>query len=306
MVAALAMGCGAKQACLEPAGATLTASDGTCLRCVGWTPSEDVRGVVVVIHGIRDHAERYEALGTALADRGFAVVSHDLRGHGRSGGRRQRFDTIDQLVADVDLVADQARAEHPGVPLFVYGHSLGGLIGTQYVLAHPEDVDGLVLSGAALKLPVDVTGAQIFAARLFGTILPNLPAQPVDDTKFVSTPEANTAFLEDPLISHDKLPARSAKATLNAIRDVEGRYAEVALPILVMHGSADAVTAIDGSRGLVADARSPDKELRIWDDQWHDLLHEPAREQVIASVVEWISARSGNPLPEPASEPRLP
>lgn len=292
----MAVGCGANKACLEGVdsfgadASTVTAADGTCLRCLDWSPDGDAAGVVVVVHGIRDHATRYDALAVALADAGFAVASHDLRGHGASGGHRQRFDNMDQLVADVDGVVERARAEHPGVPVFVYGHSLGGLIGTHYALAHPDKVAGLVLSGAALKLPVDVTGGQVFAARLFGTILPNLPAQPVDDTKFVNTADANAAFLNDPLIAHDNLPARSAKATLNAIRDIEGRYAEVALPILVMHGGDDQVTEISGSRDLVAQAKSTDKTLKIWDGQFHDLLHEPDRDQVIATVVSWLDA----------------
>jgi lysophospholipase len=199
---------------------------------------------------------------------------------------------MEDLVADVDLVVDQARAEHPGVPVFVYGHSLGGLIGTHYALAHGSEIDGLVLSAAAVAMPVGVTGAQIFAARLFGTLAPGLPAQPVDDTKFVSTTAAYDAFMADPEIVHDKLPARSAKATLNAIRDVEARYAEVAVPLLVMHGGADEVTAIGGSRALVSAAAGTDKTLTIWDGQAHDLMHEPERDRVIASVVDWVEARS--------------
>src|SRR5689334_6880342 len=86
----LLVGCGAKKACLD-GGPSLVAADGTCLRCLRWTPDGEVRGVVVVVHGIRDHASRYDALAEALAARGFAVASHDLRGFGSSGGKRQRF-----------------------------------------------------------------------------------------------------------------------------------------------------------------------------------------------------------------------
>lgn len=298
-VAGLLTGCGAKQACLDVPRAfgdaepsTLTAPDRTCLQEVRWTPDGEPKGVVVVVHGIRDHAMRYDGLAAALVGDGFVVASHDMRGHGASGGRRQRFDSIDQLVDDVDLVVDEVRADHPSLPVFVYGHSLGGLVGTRYALQHEDELAGLVLSAAALKLPVEVTGGQIFAARLFGAILPNLPAQPIDDTKFVSTPAANAVFMNDPLVAHDKLPARSARATLNGIRDIEGRYAEVGLPILVMHGSHDEVTDIAGSRGLVAEARSADKTLQIWDDQWHDLLHEPGADEVIARVVAWLDERT--------------
>ncbi|MEQ1507311.1 MAG: lysophospholipase [Myxococcota bacterium] len=290
-------GCGAKRACLDAAATaetapSITAADGTCLACYRWRPEGEPRGIVVVVHGIRDHATRYDALARALVDRGLVVVAHDLRGHGSSGGHRQRFDSLDQLLTDLDGVVDAARAADPGLPVFVYGHSLGGLITTEYALAHPTELAGIVLSGAALKLSPDVTGGQIAGAKLFGTILPNLPAQPVDDTVFVSTPEATAAFLADPQIDHAKLPARSAKAALNGLADVSVRYGEVTVPMLVMHGGADVVTPIDGSRALVAASPSADKTLKIWDGQFHDLLHEPAAAEVITLAADWIAQRT--------------
>ncbi|MEQ1570540.1 MAG: lysophospholipase [Myxococcota bacterium] len=288
----LLTGCGAKQACLESAGASFTASDGTCLAGYDWPTPGEPRAVVVVVHGIKDYASRYDGLAEVMVQRDLVVVAADLRGHGSSGGHRQRFDSLDQLLADLDLVVDKARSEHPGVPVFVYGHSLGGLITTEYALAHPKELAGIVLSGAALKLAPEVTGGQVAAAKLFGAILPNLPAQPVDETVFVSTDAARAQFLADPRIDHTKLPAGSARAALLGLEDVSGRYAEVTVPMLVMHGGADVVTPIDGSRALVAASQSPDKTLKIWDGQFHDLMHEPAAAEVAAFAAEWIAARA--------------
>lgn len=276
----------------------LHSRDGVCLETLEW-PRAQPRGVVVVVHGIRDHASRYEGLAQALGQDGWAVYSHDLRGHGRSGGRRQRFDSIDQLVGDVHEVVARARAEHPGVPLFLYGHSLGGLVVTTYALQHPQELDGMVLSGPALELLPSVSRGQIAAARFFGTVAPNLPAQPVDDAEFVSTPAARRELASDPLIVHDKLPARSAKAAVVGIEEVQEHMAEIAVPFLVMHGDVDKATNIEGSRALYRAAKSPDKTLKIWEGQYHDLLHEPRQQEVIELVTTWLDARVPAPTPAP-------
>lgn len=269
----------------------LDAEDGNCLQAFSWKPQGDPRAVVLIIHGIRDHAQRYDALGQALAAKGIAAYASDLRGYGHSGGHRQRIDSMEQVIADIDQLAKRARADFPGKKVFVYGHSLGGLIATSYALERQGELAGLVLSGPALVLPSSVTQGDITGAKIFGAILPNLPAQPVDEAGFVSTQAEKDAFLKDPFIDHDKLPARTARATLNAIEALGPRMEQLKLPLLVMHASSDALTYPEGSRELHRRAASTDKELVMWDGVFHDLLHEPKREEVLAKVTTWLEAR---------------
>jgi acylglycerol lipase len=299
----LVSGCAAVRPCVGALPETATrdqvtrtsfrteAPDQTCLQAYEWKSAQPVKGVVVVEHGIRDHASRYSALAEALAAKGLAVYGQDLRGHGSSGGNRQRFDSIDELVGDLDLAVSEAKKRNPGLPVFLYGHSLGGLISTHYALAHGTSLKGLVLSGAALKLPTYVTGGEKAAARFFSVVIPGLKAQRVDDTVFVREPAAKAELAADPQVDHFDLPARSAAAGLDAIDDVQTRMEEVKVPLLIMHGSADQGTNIEGSRELNQRAASADKTLKIWDGLFHDLLHEPERDQVISTVDAWISAR---------------
>ncbi|RKI22396.1 alpha/beta fold hydrolase, partial [Corallococcus sp. AB004] len=159
----LLQGCAASTACrTRPAtspGFERTASDGMCLSSVRWEPAHPpVRGVVVLIHGLRDYSDRYGRLAEALQAQGFAVVAQDHRGHGHSGGDRQSMESMQQLVDDVDGVIQDARTRHPGVPVVVFGHSMGGLIATHYVLQHAPGVSGLILSGAGIVLPPGVSG----------------------------------------------------------------------------------------------------------------------------------------------------
>lgn len=295
-------GCASMTPCLKDLpgpqsrdGVTLTATravaaDETCLQRYEWQAGAAPRGVVIAVHGLRDHALRYDALAEALTKRGFVVFGQDMRGHGLSGGVRQRWDSLDQLVADLDLEVTAVHQKYPGVPVFLYGHSLGGLLSTEYALAHPSSIDGLVLSGPALKFMPGVTDGQKSGARLFSAILPGLKVQELDDTVFVRTPEAKAELASDPLVVHDPLPARSAAATINAIDTLEARLPQLKLPFLVMHGTKDLATNIDGSKALAAVASSTDKTFKPWEGVSHDLLHEPEKEQVIATAVDWFSA----------------
>jgi alpha-beta hydrolase superfamily lysophospholipase len=307
-LAAVSAGCAAARLCTEPARPPpssaivqvrpykVESADGTCLQAYEWKPvGTPIRGAVVVVHGIRDHASRYAGLAEVLTAKGLAVYAQDMRGHGNSGGDRQRFDSIAQLVADTDLAVSEAAKLNPGLPVFVYGHSLGGLISTHYALAHGEKLRGLVLSGAALKLLPSVSGGQKGAARFFSAILPGLPAQAVDDTEFVRDAAAKKEMAEDPLIDHGNLPARSAAAALDAIDDVQKRMGELKVPVLILHGDADKATNPEGSRELKERAASTDKTLHIYEGVFHDLLHEPERAQIAAEVAGWITARLSGP-----------
>jgi lysophospholipase len=295
-------GCATVQPCLSPppvvtpAHADLTVSafqhqgaEQTCLQAFEWKPKAAPRAVLLIVHGIRDHALRYQPLAEAVAEQGFVVYAQDMRGHGHSGGPRQRWETLTELRDDVDLLIAEAKQRNPGLPLFVYGHSMGGLVSTDVALEHPE-LAGLVLSGAALKLLPDVTSGQQTAARFFGAIAPGLKAQHLDDSLFVRDPAVRAAFAADPLVVHDDLPARSAAATLNGIEAVHARSAELKLPLLVMHGTVDHATNPEGSQELVQRAASTDKTLKLWDGVYHDLLNEPEGPQVIALVTTWLVA----------------
>ncbi|MEZ4238582.1 MAG: alpha/beta hydrolase [Myxococcota bacterium] len=296
LLAALLAGCAARHpACFDggpPPAWRVTAADGTCLQGYRWSPDGPPRASVVLVHGIRDHALRYEPLATELTAAGFAVVAQDHRGHGRSGGPRQSFDAIATLEDDVALAVDQARAAAPDRPVFLFGHSMGGLVATTYVLDHPDEIAALALTGPALQLPDDVKPVEIRAARLLSRLTPGLHVQDIDDTAFVREPAAKAELAADPLIDHGKLPARSAGALVRGIDAVQARMAEVRLPVLALHGSEDPATNPAGSRALIARAASTDKTLHIVEGAAHDLLHEPEQAAVRAELVGWFAAHA--------------
>jgi acylglycerol lipase len=272
---------------------TVTAADGVCLRAFAWKPTASpIRGVVVITHGIRDYALRYGAFAKQLNAQGYAVYAQDLRGHAHSGGQRQRFDSIAQLVADTDLVVDAAKRAYPDAPLFAFGHSLGGLVTTQYALAHGDKLKGVVLSGAALLRPKSVSDFAAGAAKVVGAVGPGLKIVKVDDSEFSRDPDVMARLANDPLVTHDKLPAATAASSIKGMAEVQVRAAELRMPFLVMYGLDDKVNPTEGSDVLMQAISSSDKSLKTYPKVYHDMLHEPERDQIAADVIAWLNARS--------------
>ena len=252
-----------------------------------WTPAGEPRAVLVIVHGLKDHSTRYAAFADRLAQHGYEVRAFDLRGHGSSEGARAYVSDFDEYAQDLDRFV--ARVRRSGKPLFVLGHSMGGAIATDWVLTRKPALDGLVLSGAALQ--ADVSGFTAGLTRLLGAVLPALAVFSLDLDRFSRDPAVVAQCKADPLIDRGNGPARTAAQLLRGIDFIRGRFEEVTVPLLALHGGADVITPPGGSRELVRRAASADKTLKIYDGLAHDLLHEPERQQVMADIAAWMDAR---------------
>lgn len=290
----------------EPTGAfrtyRATAGDGNCLQGYAWAPASEPRAAVVVVHGLHDHARRYEPVARTLGAAGVGVVAQDHRGHGGSGGARQRLDSVEQLIGDVAVAVQEARRRWPGVPVFVHGHSLGGMVVAQFVAREGGGLAGAVISSAALKLPPGVSAGQVRVVSTLSAIAPSLGLEALDAAKVVRDPAAQAALVADPLLGRDKLPARTVATLLAGIVDLQPKMGSIKLPLLILHGEADTVTDPAGARALLERAASTDKTLRTFGPALHDLLHEPEAAEVTREIVAFVSARIA-PGPRVAAEP---
>jgi acylglycerol lipase len=299
--AALAVGAGASAPVSDcpgapPAGVThyrVAAADGNCLQGYVWAPAGvPVRGVVVVVHGLGDHARRYAELARTLNADGFAVVAQDLRGHAGSGGARQRLDSIEQLLADAALAQQQARQRFPQAPVFLHGHSLGGLVVAQASARQGLGLAGAIISSAALTMPPGTSDGQRRVVSLIAALAPGLGLDTLDPARVLRDPGARAALVADPLIQRDKLPARTITTLLGGVVDLQPRMSGITTPLLILHGQADRITDPAGSQLLHDRAASTVKQLRGYDGALHDLLHEPEAEQVRREVLAFVSAQA--------------
>jgi acylglycerol lipase len=283
-----------------PAGSTVevfAARDGTQLLTRHWAaPSDQAvaakpRGVVVVMHGLKDYSARYANFATRLVHAGYDVYAFDLRGHGRSAGPRVAPAHWLDYIDDLDRFLTAVEAREPGRKVFLFGHSMGGAIATLTAIRHRPQVAGLVLSGPALA--VDAPPLVVAGTRLAGALAPNAPALGLDNHDFSSDPAAAKAMDDDPLVSQPPAPARTAAGLVDGIRQIWRELDQLTMPILALHGTADRLTAPAGSRWLVRKAPSSDKTLRIYDGFFHDLLHEPNGKQVEDDILAWLDAQTG-------------
>jgi len=256
-----------------------------------WTPDTPPRAVVVLSHGLGEYARRYDHVAQRFAEAGLATYALDHRGHGRSGGKRVLVRDISEYTADFDTLVKIATREHPGLKCIVLGHSMGGGIVFAYGVERPDNYDLMVLSGPAVAAQDQVSPLLAFTAKVLGSIAPGLPAQELDVDAISRNPAVVTAYKEDPLVYHGKVPAGIGRALLQVGETMPQRAPALTAPLLVVHGSDDRLIPVAGSHRLVECVGSTDVELKVYPGLYHEVFNEPEREQVIGDVVSWITAR---------------
>ncbi|ORV13492.1 alpha/beta hydrolase [Mycobacterium celatum] len=256
-----------------------------------WTPDTAPRGVVVLSHGLGEHARRYDHVAQRFGDAGLVTYALDHRGHGRSGGKRVLVRDISEYTGDFDTLVGIATKEYPARKRVVLGHSMGGGIVFAYGVEHPDDYDLMVLSGPAVAAQDAVSPLLVFLAKTLGAVVPGLPVQELDSSAISRDPVVVNAYDTDPLVHHGKVPAGLARALLLVGETMPQRAPALTAPLLVVHGSEDRLITVDGSRRLVQCVGSTDVELKVYPGLYHEVFNEPEQNQVLDDVVSWINAR---------------
>ena len=254
-----------------------------------WTV-EDPVGAVVLVHGVHEHGGRYRHVAEALAAAGYAVHAVDHPGHGRSPGRRGNIGSMAAVVDGVAELVRLAGQQHPGVPLFVYGHSLGGLIALQYLTGTPDArVAGAVISAAALDTSA-ANAVQRTVAPLLSRVLPDLGVLRLDVAAVSRDPEVVRDYRTDPLNRTGKMVARTGAELMTTALAMPRRLPSLTMPLLVLHGTADRLVPPAASEVVRTHAGSADLTVRVYEGLFHEPHNEPERDDVLADVVAWLDA----------------
>lgn len=267
------------------------AADGLDLYYQRWLPAGEPRSAVVLVHGFNEHCGRYGRAVGALAAHGHAVYGFDQRGFGRSPGRRTYVERWAQYREDLGAFLHLVRREQGIRPLFLYGHSLGGITVLDYVLADAAGIRGAVCASAALEPAGVAKPYLVVTARLLSRAWPTLALDPKLDPGGLSRePAVVQAYATDPLVQH-RATARFGTESLDAIASVKKRAARLAVPLLILHGEADRLNLPSGSRWLFESIRAEDKALRLYPGAYHELHNDLDAATVLADVCEWLEAR---------------
>ena len=269
---------------------------GVILHTRRWEPDGPVRAVVCLVHGLGEHSGRYGHVAARLTDAGYAVCAFDLRGHGASGGKRgdtrfaETFDDIDRLLTDT---ADR----FPGRPVFLYGHSLGGLLVLAYTLDRRPAVAGVVASGPALRTALREQKAKVLLVRVLAPLLPRLALPSgLDDSQISRDPAVVAAYRADPLV-HDKATLGFGRDAIAAADTALAGAAGFPVPLLLLHGGADRLTDPGGSRAFAAGLGSA-CTLSVYDGLFHEIHNEPEQAQVLTDIVAWLDRQVAAASPE--------
>jgi len=256
-----------------------------------WTPEKDVRAGILLVHGLGEHSSRYAHVAEHLTERGFAVHTLDHYGHGKSEGQPGYVERFSVFLDGVTALLHKVQSENPEQPLFLVGHSMGGLIAAAFLLEQQAAFRACVLSGPAIKSDQAPPAIVVALIRLIAILAPTAPLIQLDASGVSRDPDVVKAYMNDPLVHHGKLSARLLSEMSATMKGTLAKAGDIRIPILLMHGDADLLTAPSGSVELHAKVGSDDKTLILYPGLFHEIFNEPEQQAVLAELSSWLEAR---------------
>ena len=254
-----------------------------------WRPEGKPRAVIVICHGVNSHGGQYVWVAEQFVKSGFAVYALDLRGRGKSEGERFYVENVADYVSDVAGVIRIAKSRDAGVPVFLLGHSAGGVVSSVYSLENQAELTGFICESFAFQVPAP--GFALAAIKAVSHLAPRLPVLTLKNEDFSRDPKAVAALNSDPLIAHEVQPAITVAALVRADERLREEFPRITLPVLIMHGTDDKATVCHGSEFFYQTAGSKDKTLKLYEGHYHDLLNDIGKEGVMADITAWIDKR---------------
>lgn len=264
--------------------------DGLKLYAQAWEPEvRPLRGVVCLLHGIGEHSGRYSHVAEAFGKEGYALFTADMRGHGKSEGIKGHAPSMEILMQDVDTLLKQAKIRYPGLPVILYGHSLGGILALHYALKRKPDVKAVLVTSPAMHSSLEQQPAKVLAANIMGSLVPKMTiASGLEVAAISHDPAVVKAYNNDPMV-HDQISVGFGKILLQVCKYNLEHASEFLLPLLLMHGKEDAI-AFPSSSIEFAQAMAGKCNLVLWDNGFHELHNEPFQKEVFKTMTDWMKA----------------
>lgn len=268
---------------------TFTGAGGVNIFFRSWRPDDRTRGVVVIVAGFNSHSGYYSWVAEQLTSSGLAVYAVDLRGRGKSEGERFYVEKFADYVGDVAGLVTLARSREAGLPLFLLGHSAGGVVSCLYALEHQAELAGLICESFAYQVPAPDFALAVFKG--LSHLAPHAQLLRLKNEDFSRDPKVVQAMNDDPLIAGEKQPTETLAEMVRADERLQKEFPLLTLPLLILHGTADKAARPSGSQFFYDSAASRDKTLKLYDGGVHDLLNDVGKEVVMSDIQSWIGAR---------------
>ena len=256
-----------------------------------WHPTGTPRAVVVIVHGFNSHSGQYLWVADQFVNHGLAVYALDLRGRGQSDGERFYVQNFADYVDDVATFVTMAKSDHPGLPVFVLGHSAGGVVSCVYTLEHQAEITGLICESFAHEVPAPDFALAVLKG--LSHVAPHAHVLKLNNEDFSRDPKVVESMNNDPLIAHEVQPTQTVAEMVRADERLKKEFPRITLPVFIMHGTADKATVPSGSQFFYDTAGSRDKTLKLYEGHFHDLLNDIGKEDVLADIKVLIDKRIG-------------
>ncbi len=267
--------------------------DGLPLFARQWEPETEAKGAICLMHGLGEHSGRFRHWAERLTEAGYAMLAIDLRGHGRSGGKRGDAPSFDHLADDINLMLDHAEREFKDTPCFLYGHSMGGMLALFYLIQRRPSLSGAIITSPFLHSVLDLRKDRLAMTKLLSRVTPGLSVSNNLEVEALTQDQAGIeTYRRDPLV-HDRVTVRMGKGFIDAIEYSFNRAGEITVPLLIMHGTADKITYPSGSEKIAARV-SGECTLKLWEGLYHELHNEQEKDKVFAYLDKWLGSRAGH------------
>jgi alpha-beta hydrolase superfamily lysophospholipase len=254
-----------------------------------WTPDGKLKAVVCLVHGMGEHAGRYQHVAQKFTDNSYALAAMDLRGHGKSEGLQGHTPSYDIMMDDIQHLVNEAQKRHPGIPTFIYGHSMGGSLVLYYCLTRKPQLTGAIVTAPGLAPAAPLPAPKMFLARVMSSIGPTFRmANDLDLNGLSHDPAVKEAYTHDPLV-HGMVSARLGMELINNGQWMIEHAAEFPIPLLLMQGTADRLVNPAATAEFAAKLKG-DFTYKTWPGFYHELHNEPEKEEVFKVMLDWLAA----------------
>lgn len=256
-----------------------------------WLPDGNIKAILFLVHGLGEYCGRFTNHVNHFVPLGYAIYGLDHLGHGKSDGEREVIERFADYTEPLTRYYQMVKGRHPGKPVFIFGHSMGGLITCSYLIEHQADFKGAILSAPAIKVSDSISQFTITLGKIFSRIAPKAGVISLDPSAISRDPGVVEAYINDPLIFHGRTPARLAAEILKAMMRVSAQAEKITLPLIIVQGSKDKIVDPQGSQMLYNKAGSTDKTLKVYEGLYHEIHNEPERSIMFKDVEDWLTAR---------------
>ena len=266
---------------------SFTATDGTSLYYQRWRPDGKPRAVMVILHGFGDHSGRYMNVIDHFEPLGLAFYSFDYRGHGMSAGNRGYIESWSEYHDDLDSFLSLVKEQEKNLPLFIYGHSMGGTVILDYLLHNQIDIKGVIASAPLLAQP-GISPILVMLSRILSRVKPGFPINTKLNADTISRDKNEVLkYVTDPLVHSTGTPRLGTEltATINQIHENAGKFK---YPLLIVQGSDDALVPIEGTTEFFENVSSEDKKMNIYPHGFHELHNDNDKEKVLSDIADWL------------------